>query len=203
MIHFLNKIPHDPIYVAVSGGLDSMVILDFLLMGKHKPIIIHYDHGTSHGKDARQFVQDFCADKNLECIIGSISDNGAEKDKQESWEEYWGKHRNLFFHSFPGVVITAHNLDDAVEWWLFSSLHGEGKLIPYKNENVIRPFLITSKTELRAWAQNKNVSNIEDPSNSDVAHSRNRIRHELLPIGLKVNPGLYKVIKKKYLGLEE
>lgn len=197
MLHFIGQLPREKFFVACSGGPDSMAVLSFLVNGKRRPTVAYFDHGTEHGKYAKEFVIDYCKYNNLEFFLGDIQ--SLEKPAGESKEEFWSKERNNWFHSLPGIVVTAHNLDDAVEWWVFSSLHGIGKLIPYNNDNVIRPFLITTKAELKDWLKNKDVPYIDDPSNSDVKYARNRIRHEIIPVALKINPGLYKVIKKKLI----
>jgi tRNA(Ile)-lysidine synthase len=96
-------------------------------------------------------------------------------------------------------VIVAHHLDDAVETWVWSSLHGQSKLIPYRHGNVIRPFLATPKKELVKWAENHFVPWIDDYTNMDTRHQRNFIRHMMMPQVLRVNPGIHKTIRKKLL----
>jgi tRNA(Ile)-lysidine synthase len=98
-------------------------------------------------------------------------------------------------HQAP--VITCHHLDDAVEWWLFSSIHGTGKIIPCERPPFIRPFLLTRKETLKSWNIRKEVPWIEDPSNNKKEFMRNYIRHELVPRVLNVNPGIHKVVAKK------
>jgi tRNA(Ile)-lysidine synthase TilS/MesJ len=78
-------------------------------------------------------------------------------------EEHWRDERYKFFRSFDEPVITGHNLDDVIEWFLFSSLHGQGKVIPYRNKNVFRPFISTSKRKLEDWCERKGSSFMVDP----------------------------------------
>ncbi|HSH25599.1 MAG TPA: ATP-binding protein, partial [Massilibacterium sp.] len=87
--------------------------------------------------------------------------------------------------------------DDAVEWWVFSSLHGEGKVMPYQNKNVIRPFLTTTRRDLHSWAERKGVEYLQDPANQDEKYMRSIIRHKIVPEALRVNPGLHTVLRKK------
>jgi len=94
------------------------------------------------------------------------------------------------------TIITAHHLDDAVETYLFSSFHGTSKTIPYNRKKVIRPFLLTRKSEFEAWCANKNVPYWSDASNKDLRFARNRIRHAIMPEVLRVNPGIHKVVAK-------
>jgi tRNA(Ile)-lysidine synthase len=83
-----------------------------------------------------------------------------------------------------------------IEWFLFSSIHGAGKVMPYNNKNVIRPFISTSKRSLVAWCYRKEVPYLVDPANADRKFMRSIIRHDILPNARLVNPGIEKTIKK-------
>lgn len=177
-----------------------MAVLDFLLGHKIQPAVIHCFHGTEHGLDARLHVLKFCEDRKIKTFFGfDISTHFRPKKKRESKEEYWRLFRLDCFAKVGGPVITAHNLDDVCETWIWSSLHGESKLLPHRNGQVIRPFRATPKADLLDWCQRHNVPYLQDPSNSDTRYMRNHIRHKLMPEALHVNPGLRKVILKKVL----
>jgi tRNA(Ile)-lysidine synthetase-like protein len=179
--------------VACSGGADSMAVVDFLRRGKRKVKLAYFDHGTDHGLEALAFLKTFSANQDLELVTGQLS--RARKVK-ESPEEFWREERYRFLHSLPGTVVTAHHLDDVVEQWIFSSLHGKPGLIPIRNKSVLRPFLLTKKSELLDWCVRHRVPHVEDPSNASLAHTRNFIRHRLVPGAFIVNPGLHKVVAK-------
>lgn len=196
MLRFTHKLPQIPFTVAISGGPDSQAILDFLSNGKRKITAAYFNHGTEHGAEAEVFVHAFCRQRKIPLILGVIT---APKSKDESKEEYWRNQRLKFFHSIPGPVVTGHNLSDVMESWIFSSLHGQSKLLPYSNGNVIRPFRATPKSELLAWCTRHQIPFLNDPSNLDTSYMRNHIRHKLMPEALVVNPGLQKVILKKVL----
>ncbi len=198
MIQIQGKLERE-VYLGCSGGVDSMVVADFLNRS-HKVNLLFFDHGTETSKNAKQFLEDTYLNKTPRfCNSLSIGEISRTKEKSESWEEYWRNQRYEWFHSFDVPVITCHHLDDCVETWIWSSLHGEGKIIPYSNQNVIRPFRANAKTEFTNWARNKNVPWIEDSSNEDTKYMRNFIRHAMLPKVLVVNPGISKVIRKKVL----
>jgi len=190
----LNCDVPNKIFVACSGGVDSMVALDFFRNGKKDVTAVYFDHGTPHGANAKSFVESYCDKLQIPLLIKKIS---REKKKSESPEEFWRNERIGYLNSLPGPVVTGHHLDDAVEWWIFSSLNGLSKLIPSQSKNVIRPFLTTPKKELLSWAKRKNVPFIKDPTNDNVRYARNRIRHKVLPEVLKINPGIHTVVKKK------
>jgi tRNA(Ile)-lysidine synthase len=193
MIRLIGKIPRR-LFIAVSGGSDSMVALDFLRNGRHNPVVIHFDHGTEFGTKCRKFVRQYCRANGITLMISKI---GRKKLPFESTEEYWRKERYQFFDQIPGKIITAHNLMDVAEWYLFSSLHGQAKLIPYQRGNVIRPFLMASKKEILAWAKRKNVPYLDDPGNKDEKYMRSIVRHKLMGPALQINPGFHTVIAKK------
>jgi len=199
MIKILNKIPNR-ICIAVSGGADSMAILDFLTRDKKRDVtVLHFDHCTEHSIHARKFIGDYCFKNKLDLRVGTIT---RPKFNRESHEEYWRNMRYEFFESYSFLncpIITCHNLDDVMETWTFTSIHGKSRLIPYKRKNIIRPFLITPKRELLLWCHNKNVPYVNDPSNVDTRYMRNFIRLEIMPKILHVNPGLEKVIFKKII----
>ncbi len=198
MIQIQGKLDRE-VYIACSGGVDSMAVVDFL-MKNHTVNLLFFDHGTEASQEAREFLSARYEPSiryggmNLE--IGNIT---RIKNKSESWEEYWRTQRYEWFHSFDVPIITCHHLDDCVETWIFTSLNGEGKIIPYSNGNVIRPFRTNRKSEFTNWCRNKNVPWVEDNSNEDTKYMRNFIRHEIVPKALVVNPGLHKVIRKKVL----
>ena len=104
--------------------------------------------------------------------------------------------RYEFFSKFDFPIITCHHLDDCVETYLFSCLRGFQSVIPYSKRNVIRPFLLNEKSVFYKWCEGKNVPFVEDESNLSVDYSRNRIRHNIVPEALLVNPGLKTVVKK-------
>jgi tRNA(Ile)-lysidine synthase len=194
MIKFIGDLPRK-CTVAFSGGIDSVVISDFLLNGKRDVTLAFFHHGTINSELAEEFVRKFAEERRVPLRIGRIN---SEKSRDLSPEEFWRNERYTFLDSLGGPVVTGHHLGDAIETWIFTSLHGESKLIPYSRGNVIRPFLITPKEEIRGWASRRGLSWIEDESNSDPKYMRNLIRMAIVPEALKVNPGLGKVIRKKY-----
>jgi tRNA(Ile)-lysidine synthase len=203
VFHIQGKLPRD-ISVACSGGVDSMATVDFL-QRSHNINLLFFDHGTETSQEALEFLKKYINKKNrefreeplgvtLSLEIGNIQ---RLRRKDESEEEYWRNERYSFFHKQEGPVVTCHHLDDCVETWIWSSLHGEGKIIPYSNQNAIRPFRLNKKAEFVNWCRRNDVPWIEDTTNEDTTYMRNFIRHEVMQKALVINPGLHKVIAKK------
>jgi tRNA(Ile)-lysidine synthase len=196
MIKIQGKLPRQ-LMVAVSGGVDSMVVLDFLRRS-HAVEVFHFNHGTEHSKEAEWLVRKYVSDHNLPFQVRGIAKQF--KPKNKSTEEWWRDERYKWMDMFAQnhmAVVTCHHLDDCVETWAWSSMHGTGKIIPYKRGNIIRPFRKTRKRDLELWAAMHNVPYVEDKSNKDTSYIRNYIRHEMMPHILKVNPGIHKTILKK------
>jgi tRNA(Ile)-lysidine synthase len=187
-----GKLPKD-IVVAVSGGVDSMAVLDFM-KSRHNVTVAYFDHKTPHDPIGYEFVKTHCCDNGFDFISATVQH---EKKSTQSWEEYWRTERYAWFHSMDKPVVIGHHLDDCVETWLWSSMHGNPRIIPYSNRNCVRPFLLNKKSEFTNWCIRKNVSWSEDQSNLDRGFMRNYIRHELMQNALVVNPGIQKVIRKK------
>lgn len=170
-----------------------MAIVDFCRR-YHEARAIFVDHLTATSAEARNFLSDWCSDNKIKLDIHKIS---GSKPKDQSWEEFWRNERLGVFWSESEPVITGHNLDDCAETWLWSSCHGKPKIIPYRNRNIIRPFMLNKKSSLKEWCERNNIPWVEDKSNEDVSYMRNMVRHKMMPEALKVNPGFYKVIAKK------
>ena len=201
MIKLTVKLP-ERVAVAVSGGADSMAALDFLSR-KREVFALHYNHGTDHASEAQKIVEHFCEKRDIHLLVSSLQD---EVPSGMSKEDFWRKSRYDFFETVGMTpvyreipVITCHHLDDLIETWLFTSIHGEPRLIPTKRGRYLRPFLSTRKSIFEDWCDRKDVPYINDPSNADLSFMRNFIRHELVPKALRVNPGLPKVLRKKVI----
>lgn len=197
MIKLQGKLPRD-IVLACSGGVDSMAALDFLRRN-HRVTVAYFNHKTPHGHKAARWLREQCRTKYTDVYYREFAIEG-ECPKDMSKEEWWRNERYAWFNGvfWKGhTVVTAHHLDDCVETWVWSSMHGTPKTIPYARQNVIRPFRLTRKRDFELWASLNNVEYIEDDSNKDLCYTRNYIRHSMMPHVLKVNPGIHKLIAKK------
>lgn len=194
MIRLLGKLDKKQQYwVGVSGGADSMAAYHFLKQMKYMVQPIFFHHGTEACNQGFEFVLKHLGN------VQTTPDPGNIIPLRKSKEEHWRDERYKFFKSLGKEVIVGQHLDDVVETWVWSSLHGQSKLIPYRHGNVIRPFLATPKATLVKWCQDHNVPWIEDFTNADINHQRNYIRHIMMPQVLKINPGIGKMLRKKLL----
>lgn len=197
MLHQLFNIDrHQKFVLACSGGVDSMAIADFYRRGNKSFTIAYFNHSTAQSMHMQEHVQSWANQNKLNCDIGHLTNS---KPKDLSWEEFWRNERYEWLKSFNLPIVTCHHLNDAVETWVFSSLHGNPKIISHRNNNIWRPFLTNEKEELKQWCIEHDVSWVEDESNNCVDFPRNRIRHVLMPEIERINPGIKKTIRKKIL----
>lgn len=175
-----------------------MAALDFLRRN-HDVEVLHFHHRTAHADLAQRFVEDYCNLHGIPLHLG-YADPLDTKPTTMSKEEWWRDQRYRFLDQGQpdtNTVVTCHHLDDCVETWIWSSLNGTGKIIPYRRGNVVRPFRLTRKRDFEYWCSFNQVPWIEDDSNQDIHYTRNYIRHAMMPCVLKVNPGIHKTISKK------
>lgn len=193
-MQLLGKIPKK-VYLACSGGKDSMTILEFLLQGRRDVTLLFCHHGTEHSEEASLFLSQIAEERGLTLHTTKYTGN-LNFATEASWREF----RYSFFSQFTDYpIITGHHLRDNIETWLMSSISGTSKFIPYSRDNIIRPFLLSFRRDLDKYANNHNVKWVEDKSNSENKYSRNKIRNLVFPVLEDINPGIETVFYYKCL----
>lgn len=192
-IHFFSELPKN-CYLAFSGGIDSVVLLDNLLRRNYNVILLFVHHNTEFSDTELHFVTGIAREYDLFIVRHDIS---PVNHKNLSLEAYWSEERSKIFQSMNLPVYTAHHLDDCVESYVMTSMQGCSKLILPRNGNVFRPMILTPKENILAYADKKKLSYIADPSNLDTKISlRNKVRHNLIPHIKECFPGINKTVKK-------
>ena len=183
--------------VAVSGGPDSMFALDFCLKDRRRVVeAIHVNHGTPNSSKYEDFVSSACEKRNIRLDVKKISNS--DKPKTLSQEECWSICRRAFFNESRLPVVTGHNLDDAVEWWLMRAFCGqEPTILATTNGNVVRPFLKFSKQQILDELARQDTDYVIDPSNDpDNCVTDNDTSGYTSG---KENPNLRSVVRKRFL----
>ncbi len=104
VIKIQGKIPRD-VGVAVSGGVDSMVIMDFLRKN-HNITVYHFNHGSKHSDLFELFVRKYCNHVNIPVKVGDIK---TPKRKGQSLEEYWREERYNWLREQDQTIVLAHH----------------------------------------------------------------------------------------------
>jgi tRNA(Ile)-lysidine synthase len=198
--------PGQRIAVAVSGGADSVALLRRLLEERPKLgialSVVHVHHGIREaaGEDAT-FVEALAATYNLPFHLHRTDAPAAAAALHETLEEAARNLRYAFFRRLmtdgeADAIATAHTLDDQAETVLHKFLRGawtEGlsgihPVLALERGSILRPFLDNTHAAVESWLLDLQQSWREDASNRDLAHTRNRIRWELLPLLRTFNP---------------
>ncbi|WP_308027686.1 tRNA lysidine(34) synthetase TilS [Neisseria bergeri] len=178
--------------VALSGGLDSVVLLHLLVRaGKRAgfvPEALHIHHGLSpRADDWADFCQNYCdmLGVGLETVKVCVEKNGLGIEAAARQKRY-----AAFAEKGFDVLALAHHRDDQIETFMLAVARGGGlralaampAVRPFGENGIIwRPLLPFSRQDVQDYAKKHGLPNIEDESNSDTAYLRNRFRHRILP----------------------
>ncbi len=213
----LNK----PVLVGVSGGADSLCLLDVLWRLRFPLIIAHYNHKLRPEADfAADQVEEFASKLNLEYVLGVGDVDKFAKDDALSIEEAARIMRYGFLFNEAErlgtqAVVVGHNADDQVETVLMHMLRGSGlkgltgmkyRTLPSPwSEDIplVRPLLRVWRDEILLYLAERQLHPIIDTSNLDTAFYRNRLRHELIPYLEEYNPKVRQVLWKTINVLQE
>ena len=188
----------DRVLIGVSGGADSIALLEFFVSVKEKYdldiCVAHIEHGI-RGEDSvsdAEFVENYCKKLGVKFYLKTIDAPNLAKKAKMGVEEYSRMARYDFFNTIEcDKIATAHNLTDNIETLLFRLARGTGLKgacsIPAVRGKIIRPFIEVSSSEIRKWCNDNNIPYSVDCTNSDSAYSRNLIRLEILPLFEKLN----------------
>lgn len=171
--------------VAVSGGVDSMVLLDLLNRQTDLELVVaHFDHGIRTDSDLdRQLVQDVANRLGLTFVYEAAKLGPQASEATARVARYAFLERMRQVHGAKAIVM-AHHQDDVLETAILNILRGTGRkgLTSLSSwSQVVRPMLHLPKKAIRAYADSQNLKWSEDITNTDEKYLRNYIRHKILP----------------------
>lgn len=191
--------PDDTLLLAVSGGVDSMVMLRLFMELDYSFAVAHCNFSLrgSESDGDTQYVTEFCKENNIK--LHSIQFN-THKEMDESGDSLQMTARRLRYdwfselcteHQYTKVAI-AHNSGDTIETFFINLIRGTGIKglcgIPLKRDVFVRPLLSFSRSEIEQYAKNVSLKWREDSSNSKTAYLRNKLRIDILSELEKIEP---------------
>ena len=202
-----NNLPAAPcrVVIGVSGGADSVALLDILVRLGYDCIVAHCNfhlRGEESDRDAA-FVQSLCSKYSLpSCFIdfdteafakrNSISIEMAARELRYNWFEEIRKDNNSDY------IAVAHHRDDSVETVLLNLIRGTGIRgltgISPQNGYLIRPLLAISRSQILNYLQERELSYVDDCTNSEDVYTRNKIRLNIIPLLETINPSVKEAI---------
>ncbi len=203
--------------VALSGGSDSMALLNYLYNAKDvysfnlKAINVEHGIRGEQSFSDTAFVKDYCEKHNIPLLSFSVDSIAYSKENKLSLEE---SARILRYSCFEkalkngdcDLIATAHHLKDNAESVLFNLFRGAGLngLTGIKDrENIVRPFLSVSKEEINAYIKENDIPFVTDETNFDESYTRNYIRKNILPTIEKAFPNYEKSLYRLSLTVRE
>ena len=197
-----RKFPHGGrVLCAVSGGLDSMCLLDYMTRQPGFSVAAaHFNHGLRGSEADRdeEFVRDYCAKRRIPFVSGSGDVRFFAEKEGLSIEEAARQLRYAFLQETAekngaDAILTAHHADDNAETVLLSLVRGTGSAglagIPQVRGNICRPFLRIPRAELADYAAAHDIPHVEDSTNQDPsAAARNALRTTVMPVLRQLNP---------------
>jgi tRNA(Ile)-lysidine synthase len=203
-----------PILLAVSGGLDSIVMLHLCHKAGISCAVAHCNfqlRGRESDDDA-EFVRHLCREYALKLYLKkfntesyalkhSVSIQMAAREMRYTWFEHLSKQ-----HNFTSI-FTAHQQDDTIESFFINLIRGTGIAgltgIPEQNKKIVRPLLEFSRKNLKAYALKEKLQWREDSSNENEEYLRNRVRKQLIPLLKKLQPGFETVMMRNITNIRE
>ncbi len=186
----------DKILLALSGGVDSMVLAKLLLANGQQTLSISFAHCNFHlrGDDSDRdvkFVTDFAKENNIELFVKHFDTEIYAKENSLSIEMAARKLRYNWFKELKGIhnfdkVALAHHSDDQIETFFINMLRGSGikglKGMKPQNDFYIRPLLFSNRNQIVTFAKENNIQWVEDYTNQETVYLRNKIRHQIIPL---------------------
>lgn len=198
----------DTVGVGLSGGADSVALLHILAtcgdeLGIGKLKAVHINHGI-RGEEADRdliFSKNFCEKLGIEFISFNVNVPAECEKTGESIEECA---RRLRYECFEKVdcnkFATAHNLNDNAETVIFNLTRGSSLSglcgIPYVRGKYIRPLLDCTRAEIEEYLNDNQLDFVTDSTNLSEEYTRNKIRHNILPLLFEINPSFDKAFLK-------
>ncbi len=198
------KIDGKKVLVACSTGVDSTVLLDMVINSRaNRIVVVHVNHQKREQSELEEkYIKDFCKTREIPCYVKRLDldyvgnfQNYARSERYKLFKEVMKKEK-------LDILLTAHHADDNLETILMriirtSSLKGYAGILSETFENgtyIYRPLLKVNKSSIYDYAKNNNIKYFEDSSNFENDYTRNRIRHQIVPLLLEENPTIYDAI---------
>ena len=200
----------EKVILALSGGIDSMVLADLLLKSKVRFVAAHCNfHLRGEESDGDEmFVREFAEKNGIQCFVKHFETEKFAKEQGLSIEMAARDLRYAWFEELRqqlgyDKIAVAHHADDQAETFFINLLRGAGLrglkgMLP-QNGVIIRPLLWASREQIRQYAVENQITWREDHTNTESVYLRNKIRNQLLPVFDELQPearqGLYKSLE--------
>ena len=192
----------EKLLVAVSGGIDSMVLLHLLHSSGYRIAVVHCNFSLrgKESDDEEKFVRKQVKKLDLKLHVNQFNTAMYADKRGVSTQMAARALRYEWFHQLAAEfeyskILVAHHFDDQIETVLLNLTRGTGIMgltgMELLHGNIARPLLFATRAEISAYAAENKLTWKEDSSNNEDKYARNRIRHHVVPILKSINPGFY------------
>ncbi len=209
--------PDERILLAVSGGIDSMVMAHLFIQMGYETGILHCNF-TLRGKESEkdeELVRKFAESQSIPFFSthfdtkvyakeNSLSVQMAARELRYSWFEEIRKQNGY------DLIAVAHNLNDNIETLIINLTRGTGLAglsgMRIVNNRIIRPLLFASRKQITDYCNMNSIRYREDKSNADTKYIRNKIRHQIIPVLKEINPSIETTLNEtaeRFIGINE
>jgi tRNA(Ile)-lysidine synthase/bifunctional protein TilS/HprT len=204
--------PENIYILSISGGIDSMVLLDFLYKKKYKIIVVHFNHLVrKNSTKEKKLIQKYCNLRKINFYYFELNNIPHSDFQNQARIRRKEKLKEIAFQNKTNYLITAHHLDDLAETILFkisrgSSLLGYSGMQPIFNEEkfiFLKPFLYITKKKIQEYAEKNKINFVEDYTNKLDIYTRNKIRSKIIPFLKEINNNFLKNIYKFHSQITE
>jgi len=196
---YFPRLEDQKLLLALSGGVDSCVLLDLCLKSGLLPTVAHCNfqlRGTASEGDAI-WIQNLAQKNNLKCHIQNFDTQTHALETKVSIQMAARELRYQWFDKLCSendydLILVAHHADDAIETFMINTMRGSGLRgllgIPERRGKILRPLLPFSRKEIKNYARENKIEWREDASNVKTDYLRNALRHEVIPLWKKREP---------------
>ncbi|MCK9163133.1 MAG: tRNA lysidine(34) synthetase TilS [Bacteroidales bacterium] len=199
---------NEVILLAISGGIDSMVLCDLFQKSGYKFVVAHCNFHLRAEESNRDedFVVNYCKEHNLKLYLKGFDTYGYMEENGKSLEMSARELRYDWFYELLeennyAYIATGHHADDSIETFFINLFRGTGISglhgILQKTNKVIHPLLFTDRASIIKYQIQNNIEFVEDSTNSSTQYTRNKIRHDLIPLLKEISPNFQRTILKE------
>lgn len=177
--------------LAISGGVDSMVLLNFFnrTIGHDKFIVAHFNHCIRDESSIEEkYLIEYCEKNDIRLHVGHGIELDFSSTEEACRDQRWKFLEDIQKEYNCSHIVTGHHKNDEIENFLFRLMRGSDitslcmkKETQFPNYIRYKPFLDVMKNDIRNYADRNDITYFEDHTNQENDHTRNKIRNELIP----------------------
>ena len=180
-------------YCVLSSCFNRSISINSLFNESWYFDLYFFNHGDDNDKIALELAREWSKELGVQLYTNE------NVSPLKASEGVWREARYEWLESFKNTtIITGHNFEDIVTGYVMFWIKGQERFIPVKRNNILRPFLLTHKSDIINYAKKHNLNWNEESYNHDTKYARVRVSKNILPEMYKINPGFDYILESKF-----